>query len=102
MEGDAADSSILLAQGNVAQGRRGLGDTLRAREMLASPDDPWHPPDLISLQGLIAHQRGEWFDRFRMEPAAHARQATPGDGPLRRAPVRGGVRALRADALPGA
>jgi tetratricopeptide (TPR) repeat protein len=23
--------------------------------------------DLLSLQGLIAHQRGEWFERFRME-----------------------------------
>ena len=24
----------------------------------------WHIVDLVSLQGLIAHQRGEWFDRL--------------------------------------
>lgn len=39
----------------------------RARDLLQSPEDPWHIVDLIGLQGLIAHQRGEWFERFRME-----------------------------------
>ena len=39
----------------------------RARDLLQSPEDPWHLVDLVSLQGLIAHQRGEWFERFRME-----------------------------------
>ena len=28
--------------------------------------------DLVALQGLIAHQRGEWFERFRPRAAAHA------------------------------
>ena len=32
-----------------------------------APDDPWQFVDLIALQGLIAHQRGEWFERFRPE-----------------------------------
>jgi tetratricopeptide (TPR) repeat protein len=39
----------------------------QAREVLQSPEDPWHLIDLVTLQGLIAHNRGEWFERFRME-----------------------------------
>ena len=29
--------------------------------------DNWQALDLMSLQGLLAHQRGEWFDRMRLE-----------------------------------
>lgn len=71
LDGDAADGSILLAQGNVAYF---TGDVdaawdvaCQARDLLHTPDDPWHLVDLVALQGLIAHQRGEWFERFRME-----------------------------------
>jgi tetratricopeptide (TPR) repeat protein len=39
----------------------------RARGLLQTPDDPWHYVDLVGLQGLIAHDRGEWFERFRQE-----------------------------------
>jgi len=71
LEGDAADPSILLAQGNVFYFSGRVDEawqvTTKARDLLRSPDDPWHIADLISLQGLIAHQRGEWFDRFRIE-----------------------------------
>ncbi|MGN6577883.1 MAG: AAA family ATPase [Nocardioides sp.] len=70
-EGDAADSSILLAQGNLAYFSGDIDAAwdvaARARELLQAPDDPWHLVDLVSLQGLIAHQRGEWFERFRSE-----------------------------------
>ena len=71
MQDDAADAPILLARGNVAY-FSGDVDTAwdvasQARERLQGPDDPWHLVDLIALQGLIAHQRGEWFERFRME-----------------------------------
>ncbi len=71
LDGDAADASILLARGNTAY-FSGDVDTAwdvagQARDLLQSPDDPWHLVDLVSLQGLIAHQRGEWFGRFRME-----------------------------------
>ena len=38
-----------------------------ARRLLKTPGDPWHFVDLLALQGLIAHQRGEWFERFRQE-----------------------------------
>jgi tetratricopeptide (TPR) repeat protein len=70
-QGDAADGPILLARGNVAYF---TGDVAAAwdaaaaaRRLLLTPDDPWHYVDLVALQGLIAHQRGEWFERFRLE-----------------------------------
>lgn len=69
--GDAADGPLLVAQGNLAFFG---GDTdaawaaaSRARRELTGPDDPWYYVDLVSLQGLIAHNRGEWFGRLRTE-----------------------------------
>ena len=71
LEGDAADGPILLARGNLSYFSGdvdGAWDAAsRARDLLVSPDDQWHYVDLLGLQGLIAHQRGEWFERFRME-----------------------------------
>lgn len=71
LEDDAADGPILLARGNLAYF---TGDVdaaweaaAAARRLLLTPDDPWHYVDLVALQGLIAHQRGEWFERFRLE-----------------------------------
>ncbi|HEX6148525.1 ATP-binding protein [Nocardioides sp.] len=71
LEGDAADGPLLIARGNLAYF---TGDVdaawdiaAQARALLPLAVDEWHLMDLISLQGLIAHQRGEWFDRFRME-----------------------------------
>ena len=34
---------------------------------LLQPGDTWQIIDLVGLQGLIAHQRGEWFQRFLRE-----------------------------------
>ena len=70
-QGDEADTSLLLAQGTVAYFSGDL-DTARtvaaeARERLRGVDDPWHLVDLVGLQGLLAHQRGEWFASFRTE-----------------------------------
>jgi DNA-binding SARP family transcriptional activator/tetratricopeptide (TPR) repeat protein len=71
LEGDAADASILRAQGHLAYFSGDLDSAWRiagqARELLQSPDDPLHLVDLLTLQGLIAHNRGEWFERFRIE-----------------------------------
>jgi DNA-binding SARP family transcriptional activator/tetratricopeptide (TPR) repeat protein len=71
VDGDAADASILRAQGAIAYFSGDIDRAWqiagRARELLHSPDDPWHLVDLVNLQGLIAHQRGEWFERFRVE-----------------------------------
>ncbi len=71
IEGDAADGPILVARGNVAFFS---GDTdaawdavAQARTLMQSGSDPWQYVDLMTLQGLIAHQRGEWFERFRRE-----------------------------------
>ena len=71
VEGDAADGPILLSRGNLAYFSGDL-DTAweianQGRAFLNSPDDPWQFMDLISLQGLVLHNRGEWFERFRME-----------------------------------
>jgi len=71
VEGDAADAPILLARGNLAYFSGDMETAWavasQAREWLQGPDDPWHLMDLIGLQGLVAHQRGEWFERFRIE-----------------------------------
>ena len=71
LEGDAADGPILLARGNLAYFTGDvddrLGDRQPRRASCCTPDDPWHLVDLVALQGLIAHQRGEWFERFRIE-----------------------------------
>jgi DNA-binding SARP family transcriptional activator/tetratricopeptide (TPR) repeat protein len=71
LEGDAADGPILLARGNLAYFTGDLDAAWEAaaaaRRLLLTPDDPWHYVDLVALQGLIAHQRGEWFERFRLE-----------------------------------
>lgn len=71
---DDADGPILLARGNLAYFSGDIDaawdHAVGARETLLTDRDPWRYVDLIALQGMIAHQRGEWFDRFR----AHLRQ----------------------------
>jgi len=71
LEGDEADTSLLLAQGNLAYFSGDMETALRvateARERLRGVDDPWHLVDLVGLHGLLAHQRGEWFASFRTE-----------------------------------
>ena len=65
------DSEILLAQANAAFF---AGDTDRAwaiaqtaQERVLGGERSWRVLDLISLQGLLAHNRGVWFDRMRTE-----------------------------------
>jgi tetratricopeptide (TPR) repeat protein len=71
LDGDAADGPILLARGNLAYFTGDIDAAwdaaAEARRLLLNPGDPWHYVDLIALQGLIAHQRGEWFERFGQE-----------------------------------
>jgi len=71
LEGDEADTSLLLAQGNLAYFSGDMETARRvateARERLRGVDDPWHLVDLVGLHGLLAHQRGEWFASFRTE-----------------------------------
>ena len=90
LEDDEADASLLLAQGNLRllhrrHGRLPGRSPSEARERLRGVDDPWHLVDLVGLQGLLAHQRGEWFDRAsapscavpRVTSASPARSSTP-------------------------
>jgi DNA-binding SARP family transcriptional activator/tetratricopeptide (TPR) repeat protein len=71
-DGSSGDTELLLAQGNLALFRGDLEAADRAaaearrRVTLGRPDE-WQMFDLISLQGLVAHTRGEWFQRLRME-----------------------------------
>jgi tetratricopeptide (TPR) repeat protein len=70
IEGDAADGPMLLARGNLAYFMGDVDSAWQAANdarSLLQADDPWQIVDLVSLQGLIAHQRGEWFERFGRE-----------------------------------
>ena len=71
IDGDAADGPILLARGNLSYLTGDIDAAWEAaataRKLMTAREDPWHFVDLLALQGLIAHQRGEWFARFRHE-----------------------------------
>lgn len=71
LDGGPADAAILLAQGTVAYF---LGDldaaweaTEAARRLAFRGHTTWQTLDLMALQGLIAHNRGEWFERLGTE-----------------------------------
>jgi DNA-binding SARP family transcriptional activator len=76
-DGSADDAALLLARGNLAYF---TGDLVsaeaaanEARRRLAFADlADWRLYDLITLQGLIAHLRGEWFSRLAVELRASA------------------------------
>ena len=71
LQDDEADASLLLARGMVAYFAGDMETARRvateARDRLRGVDDPWHVVDLVGLQGLLAHHRGEWFANFRTE-----------------------------------
>jgi DNA-binding SARP family transcriptional activator/tetratricopeptide (TPR) repeat protein len=71
LQDDEADASLLLARGMVAYFAGDMETARRvateARDRLRGVDDPWHVVDLVGLQGLLAHHRGEWFANFRIE-----------------------------------
>lgn len=83
-QGDEADGPILLARGNMAYFSGdvdGAWDAAAAaRRLRRTGDDPSQHFDLLSLQGLIAHQRGEWFERFRREVRQETRRSTGKSG----------------------
>ena len=76
-DGSAEDAALLLARGNLAYfngdlaGAEAAADEARHRLALADLGD-WRLYDLITLQGLIAHLRGEWFSRLAVELRAGA------------------------------
>lgn len=69
LDGDATDATILLARGNLAyfQGRieEASQATADAYRLVARFGDDWQALDLLTLQGLLAHQQGEFMHRLR-------------------------------------
>jgi DNA-binding SARP family transcriptional activator/tetratricopeptide (TPR) repeat protein len=69
--GDAADGPLLLARGNLAFFARDMDAAWAAanaaRREITGSGDAWQYLDLVSLQGFIAHDRGEWFDHLSTE-----------------------------------
>ena len=76
-DGSADDAAILLQRGILAYltgdmpAAEAAADEARRRLGVADPGD-WRMYDLISLQGLVAHLRGEWFSRLAVELRAGA------------------------------
>jgi DNA-binding SARP family transcriptional activator len=76
-DGSADDAALLLARGNLAYFTGDLpaaeAAANEARRRLGAADaSDWRMYDLITLQGLIAHLRGEWFTRLATELRAGA------------------------------
>jgi DNA-binding SARP family transcriptional activator len=71
LDGGPADSTIMLAKAALfyfsgdLDAARQVAD--RARRLLASGDTDWQSLELVALQGLVAHNRGEWYQQLRSE-----------------------------------
>jgi DNA-binding winged helix-turn-helix (wHTH) protein/tetratricopeptide (TPR) repeat protein len=69
--GGPDDAAILLARGMLAYFSDDLDGAdaavQAARAMALAPGAPDRLLDVITLQGMIAHNRGKWFDRLRRE-----------------------------------
>jgi DNA-binding SARP family transcriptional activator/tetratricopeptide (TPR) repeat protein len=76
-DGSGDDAELLLARGTLAYftgdlaAAEAAADEARRRLGIADPGD-WRMYDLITLQGLLAHLRGEWFTRLAVELRAGA------------------------------
>ena len=72
LDGSPDDAELLLAQGNLALFRGDLeaadaaASQARLRVALGVPQE-WQWFDLVGLQGLVSHTRGEWSQRLRIE-----------------------------------
>jgi DNA-binding SARP family transcriptional activator len=71
LDGSDNDAALLLARGRLAFYRKDLAaaDTAasEARRRIALGDASGRLFDLVTLQGLLAHYRGEWFQQLRIE-----------------------------------
>jgi DNA-binding SARP family transcriptional activator/tetratricopeptide (TPR) repeat protein len=70
-DGGRADPAILLARGALSyfkgdlDAAREVAD--RARRLVVNGDADLQLLELIALQGLVAHNRGEWYQQLRIE-----------------------------------
>jgi tetratricopeptide (TPR) repeat protein len=71
LDGSPSDTEILLVRGNLAyfSGDHDAAWQISeaARVRVLQGDKSWQVLELVALQGLLAHQRGEWFDRLNVE-----------------------------------
>ena len=71
LDGSDNDAALLLARGNLAFYLNDFtaadAAATEARRRIALGARSWRLFDLVSLQGLLAHYRGEWFQRLRVE-----------------------------------
>jgi tetratricopeptide (TPR) repeat protein len=71
VDGGDNDAALLLARGHLAFYRNDFvaaeAAAAEARHRIALGATSWCLFDLITLQGLLAHYRGEWFQRLRTE-----------------------------------
>jgi DNA-binding winged helix-turn-helix (wHTH) protein/tetratricopeptide (TPR) repeat protein len=70
-DGGPADGQLLTIKATLAYYRGDLDTAERlaeaARPFALQPEGPDRSIDIVALQGLIAHNRGQWFDRIRQE-----------------------------------
>ena len=72
LDNGANDTALLLARGSLAFFRNDFAAADEAaaearRRLALSGATDWRLFDLVTLQGLLAHHRGEWFQRLRNE-----------------------------------
>jgi tetratricopeptide (TPR) repeat protein len=72
LDGGDNDAALLLARGNLAYFRHDFAAADAAateahRRIGLGAGGSWRLFSLIALQGLLAHHRGEWFQRLRAE-----------------------------------
>ena len=70
-DGGPADGHLLMVKATLAYYRGDMDTAERlaeaARPYVLHPGAPDRSIDIVALQGLIAHNRGQWFDRIRQE-----------------------------------
>jgi DNA-binding SARP family transcriptional activator len=71
LDGGPDDGAILIARGNLHYFQGDVdaawNATEEARTRIGQGQQSWELLDLIALQGLIAHNRGQWYERLRFE-----------------------------------
>jgi DNA-binding winged helix-turn-helix (wHTH) protein/tetratricopeptide (TPR) repeat protein len=80
--GSREDGPILLVKAGVAYFRGEIDTAERflelARPLAFEPGGPSQMLDVVALQGMISHSRGDWFDRLRREMSVTADSAIVG------------------------
>ncbi|MFL5911734.1 MAG: hypothetical protein ACJ768_14315 [Gaiellaceae bacterium] len=70
-DGGVDDADILLVRGKCAffasDFEAAQAATDEAQKLLLAGEHNWQVLDLVTLQGLLAHRSGSWFDRMRLE-----------------------------------